>query len=243
MPIADPDRQSGISKQTYFEVQIDFSRLANQATRGSLRHSTARSRTMPEPALVRIDVGRETRQYSLRLRPKVYERSCTNTRHCPRIRSGSVMPVSGMVHLQPRGGTSSEEATINPNSLEVPLHLPQIHTSQTGQIKNKKPAKPCAIAGFCILRTGMDRYLVPGTGLEPASQLRRRIFVTLLLSKPTSSERHRSCAGLCLRRRARACCVPVRLRRPPSSLYTFLAVPARLGSALPRCAHQGFRRI
>ncbi|MDR8863651.1 hypothetical protein FEP93_04081 [Burkholderia multivorans] len=120
MPIADPDRQSGISKQTYFEVQIDFSRLANQATRVSLRHSTARSRTMPEPALVRIDVGRETRQYSLRLRPKVYERSCTNTRHCPRIRSGSVMPVSGMVHLQPRGGTSSEEATINPNSLEVP---------------------------------------------------------------------------------------------------------------------------
>lgn len=204
MPIADPDRQSGISKQTYFEVQIDFSRLANQATRVSLRHSTARSRTMPEPALVRIDVGRETRR--LRLRPKVYERSSTNTRHCPRIPSGSVVSVSGMVHLQPRGGTSSEEATINPNSLEVLLRLPQIHTSQTGQIKNKKPAKPYAIAGFCTSRTGMDRYLVPGTGLEPASQLRRRIFVTLLLSKPTSSERHRSCAGLCLRRRARACC-------------------------------------
>lgn len=155
----------------------------------------------------------------------------------------AVMSGRGVAHLTTARGTSSEEATINRNSLEVPLHLPQIHTSQTGQIKNKKPAKPCAIAGLCFLRTGMDRYLVPGTGLEPASQLRRRIFVTLLLSKPTSSERHRSCAGLCLRRRARACCVPVRLRRPPSSLYTFLAVSARLGSALPRCAHQGFRRI
>ncbi len=198
---------------------------------------------MPEPALVRIGVGRETRQYSLRLRPKAYERPSTNTRHRARKASGSVMSVSGMVHLQPRGDTSLEGETVNSNSLEVPLHLPQTHTSQTGQIKNKKPAKPYAIAGFCTSRTGMDRYLVPGTGLEPASQLRRRIFVTLLLSKPTSSERHRSCAGLCLRRRARACCRPVRLRRPPSSLYTFLAVPARLGSALPRCAHQGFRRI
>lgn len=169
MPVADPVRQSGISEQTYFEVQIDFSRSANQATRVSLRHSTARSRTMPEPALVRIDVGRETRQYSLHLRPKVYERSSTNTRHCPRIPSGSVVSVSGMVHLQPRGGTSSEEATINPNSLEVLLRLPQIHTSQTGQIKNKKPAKPYAIAGLCFLRTGMDRYLVPGTGNEHSS--------------------------------------------------------------------------
>lgn len=118
----------------------------------------------------------------------------------------AVMSVRGVAHLTTARGTSSEEATINPNSLEVLLRLPQIHTSQTGQIKNKKPAKPYAIAGLCFLRTGMDRYLVPGTGLEPASQLRRRIFVTLLLSKPTSSERHRSCAGLCLRRRARACC-------------------------------------
>lgn len=31
--------------------------------------------------------------------------------------------------------------------------------------------------------------MVPGTGLEPASQLRRRIFVTLLLSKPASRAR------------------------------------------------------
>jgi hypothetical protein len=31
--------------------------------------------------------------------------------------------------------------------------------------------------------------MVPGTGLEPASQLRRRIFVTLLLSKPASRVR------------------------------------------------------
>ncbi len=32
---------------------------------------------------------------------------------------------------------------------------------------------------------------------------------------------------------------PVRLRRPPSSLYTFLACAARLGSALPRCIASG----
>ena len=31
--------------------------------------------------------------------------------------------------------------------------------------------------------------MVPGTGLEPASQLRRRIFVTLLLSKPAARAR------------------------------------------------------
>lgn len=74
------------------------------------------------------------------------------------------MSVSGMVSLQPRGDTSLEGETVNSNSLEVPLHLPQTHTSQTGQIKNKKPAKPYAIAGFCTSRTGMDRYLVPGTG-------------------------------------------------------------------------------
>ncbi|WP_156789224.1 MULTISPECIES: hypothetical protein [Burkholderia] len=30
----------------------------------------------------------------------------------------------------------------------------------------------------------MKNELVPGTGLEPASRLRRRIFVTPLLSKP-----------------------------------------------------------
>lgn len=35
----------------------------------------------------------------------------------------------------------------------------------------------------------LEGYLVPGTGLEPASQLRRRIFVTLLLSKPASRAR------------------------------------------------------
>lgn len=42
-------------------------------------------------------------------------------------------------------------------------------------------------AGLGLRRTGSARlqsWLVPGTGLEPASQLRRRIFVTLLLSKP-----------------------------------------------------------
>ncbi len=162
MPVADPVRQSGISEQTYFEVQIDFSRSANQATRVSLRHSTARSRTMPEPALVRIDVGRETRQYSLHLRPKVYERSSTNTRHCPRIPSGSVVSVSGMVHLQPRGGTSSEEATINPNSLEVLLRLPQIHMSQTGQIKNKKTREALRNRGSLLLEDGHGQVFGAG---------------------------------------------------------------------------------
>ncbi len=170
MPVADPVRQSGISEQTYFEVQIDFSRSANQATRVSLRHSTARSRTMPEPALVRIDVGRETRQYSLHLRPKVYERSSTNTRHCPRIPSGSVVSVSGMVHLQPRGGTSSEEATINPNSLEVLLRLPQIHMSQTGQIKNKKTREALRNRGSLLLEDGHGQVF--GAGDRKLHQLK-----------------------------------------------------------------------
>ncbi|MCA8090372.1 hypothetical protein LGM65_05645 [Burkholderia anthina] len=70
---------------------------------------------------------------------------------------------------------------------------------------NKKTRERFVSRGFFDLRRiASGRSMVPGTGLEPASQSRRRIFVTLLLSKPASSERHRSCAGLCLRRRARA---------------------------------------
>lgn len=38
-------------------------------------------------------------------------------------------------------------------------------------------------------RIASTQSMVPGTGLEPASQLRRRIFVTLLLSKPASRAR------------------------------------------------------
>ncbi|CAG9272949.1 hypothetical protein BCEP4_750045 [Burkholderia cepacia] len=110
--------------------------------------------------------------------------------------------------------------------------------------QKQKTRERMASRGLSSLhRIALKAIVVPGTGLEPASQLRRRIFVTLLLSKPASRTRCRSCAGLCLHRRARACLLPVRLRRPPSSLYTFLADAARLGSALPRCAHQGFRRI
>ncbi|ARK51323.1 hypothetical protein DF122_23515 [Burkholderia pseudomallei] len=88
--------------------------------------------------------------------------------------------------------------------------------------------------------------LVPGTGLEPASQLRRRIFVTLLLSKPAprGAVRALDYAFAVVRTRFDR----VNLRRPPSSLYTFPATAASavsgLGSALPRrVARQGFRRI
>lgn len=46
--------------------------------------------------------------------------------------------------------------------------------------------------------------------------------------------RRRSCAGLCLRRRARALLPLVRLRRPPSSLYTFPAAAFATASGLAR---------
>ena len=102
----------------------------------------------------------------------------------------------------------------------------------TARRENKKPARDaCFSRVFEASWNHTEAMLVPGTGLEPASQLRRRIFVTLLLSKPASSKRRRSCAGLCLHRRARAWSPPMRLRRPPSSLYTFLAAISPRGLA------------
>lgn len=56
----------------------------------------------------------------------------------------------------------------------------------------KKPASAAFLAGFFTPssnRIASTQSMVPGTGLEPASQLRRRIFVTLLLSKPASRAR------------------------------------------------------
>ncbi len=64
---------------------------------------------------------------------------------------------------------------------DVPLHR---------SAPNKKPASASFLAGFLHLhRIASTQSMVPGTGLEPASQLRRRIFVTLLLSKPASRAR------------------------------------------------------
>lgn len=92
--------------------------------------------------------------------------------------------------------------------------------------------------------------MVPGTGLEPASLLRRRIFITLLLSKPMLHAQPVRALdyAFAIFPAPRAMRAAPDLRRPPSSLYTFLgiacAIDPRLGSALPRCiAHQGFHRI
>ena len=80
--------------------------------------------------------------------------------------------------------------------------------------------------------------------------VRRRIFITLRLSTPTSNKtpstlttlhQNRSCAGLCLHHCATRC------RCPPSSLYTFLpqdrleatSLQAWLGVASAQCA-RGF---
>lgn len=54
-----------------------------------------------------------------------------------------------------------------------------------------KQKNPRALHFSRVFHTSIEsaRSMVPGTGLEPASQLRRRIFVTLLLSKPASHAR------------------------------------------------------
>lgn len=82
---------------------------------------------------------------------------------------------------------------------------PDSKCTRRSAMKTKNPRETLISRGSLELRGITTKaMLVPGTGLEPASQLRRRIFVTLLLSKSTSSKRCRSCAGLCLHRRARA---------------------------------------
>lgn len=56
----------------------------------------------------------------------------------------------------------------------------------------QKTRERCISRGFFTPssnRIASTQSMVPGTGLEPASQLRRRIFVTLLLSKPASRAR------------------------------------------------------
>lgn len=58
--------------------------------------------------------------------------------------------------------------------------------------QTKKTRERCISRGFFTPssnRIASTQSMVPGTGLEPASQLRRRIFVTLLLSKPASRAR------------------------------------------------------
>ncbi|CAD9219893.1 hypothetical protein BCEN4_1560024 [Burkholderia cenocepacia] len=110
----------------------------------------------------------------------------------------------------------------------------------------QKTRERCISRGFFTPssnRIASTQSMVPGTGLEPASQLRRRIFVTLLLSKPASrarTVRALDYAFTVARGRDRCPCAlgAPRLVSTPSSRVT-----ARLGSALPRCAHQGFRRI
>lgn len=74
--------------------------------------------------------------------------------------------------------------------------------------------------------------LVPGTGLEPASQLRRRIFVTLLLSKPAprGAVRALDYAFAVVRTRFDR----VNLRRPRLVSTPFPPQPPRLSRDLAR---------
>lgn len=57
------------------------------------------------------------------------------------------------------------------------------------QTKNPRALHFSRVFYTFIESNRVGRSMVPGTGLEPASQLRRRIFVTLLLSKPASRAR------------------------------------------------------
>lgn len=75
---------------------------------------------------------------------------------------------------------------------------------------------------------------MPGTGLEPASQLRRRIFVTLLLSKPAPPRGAVRALDYAFAVAREPILLPARLRRPPSSLYTFPADAALRPRGLAR---------
>lgn len=85
--------------------------------------------------------------------------------------------------------------------------------------------------------------MVPGTGLEPASQLRRRIFVTLLLSKPASRARTVRALDYAFTVARGRDCRPCALGAPrlvstPSSLELYRE--AWLGVASTRARIRGF---
>lgn len=133
---------------------------------------------------------------------RVRRRGCSVDRKLARSRERlTCVSVSGMV-------VSLERTTLNLTKNHQKCHPipPDVYAQLRNKTEQKNPLSLTLQRVSGSHRNYSEHYLVPGTGLEPASQLRRRIFVTLLLSKPASRKRkrNRSCAGLCLHRRARA---------------------------------------
>lgn len=104
---------------------------------------------------------------------------------------------------------------------------PALYDPNMGNVKRnsiRKPLQPLDSTRFYFFGKLRRGCLVPGTGLEPASLLRRRIFITLLLSKPMLRAQPVRALdyAFAIFRSARAMRAAPDLRRPPSSLYTFL---------------------